>query len=1028
MTDFKQSILRILVVMTVFIGGSLAASADIVTEGFDTFKAGWNSGWTAWEVVMPDAWDYVDDNRVYSADRDTYKTKAPSVCSDANNSSSYLITPALEGEFSFYIRNYTKSYQASIKAFACTFEGGTLTLGAELGSKTLAKTSSGVPSWEKVSFTAPVGTGTRVALLISRAYFDDFTYTPYVQAATASLYVSDYASGSTFDFGSVVEGTTHTFTLNNSGQADLTITGIFVSGGYTITAGSDLATIAAGASADVTLSTPAADATGALTIESNDPNSPYVINLTSTCKVPAPVMGVSISEVNFGKVTENAEQIITVANTGDVELVADITSSSEEFTVLPATLTVAAGAEATFTLTYNYQAEAYGTHTATVTVTPNAGEPATIAVSAFVADPNLWTEDFEENALPNDWKADANWTFSDGVAHGKYVHNANNYLTTPALIVSGTADQLMFQARQTGVYPDIKIEMSLNGGEWTSLKTIKSDDITDAWQTYTIEGLAAGSYQFRFLSDSYDLDNFEGFRLNQEAPEMQFAAEDFLAGKVTESVSKTYTVSNSGTGTLVVNISSDNEAFTVSPAQLEISGEAAQFTVTFTPQEGVYGKFEATITVTPTYNEAAAVSFKASAQVSDPDLWSEDFEDNQLPDGWNIIGTVSKWTFANGEASASYEPGGWLVTPKLTVEAGQEMTFQAKSKQYGTDLIVQSQKDGGEWTELFTKSYESSTDYETYTVAGLEAGIYQFRIATENLYLDNFEGFKLAPSTATKETWHISYTFHYMGAGGNEVADTDTEDIEIAFDGDDIAFNFPNPINGNTWMTGAKYQGEGPAAYVFPNGQYIGKYGSEDVFDCGSNGNELTDMVFYYDEEAEAFFNFEHILINSSSTAISYWGYFSDVVIYKNQMPLVSTDDIPTDLTAHAVTSSSVVLSWTSDATLFNVQYKAEEDEDWTDVPELISDNEYSIEGLAPSTTYSVRVRAYYNLAHVSEWTEPISFTTLKEVDTGITVSTKDKVQSTNCYDLQGRRVTQPQSGHLYIIRINGQAHKVIVK
>lgn len=802
MSKNMNSICKSLAVMTAFLGSCLTASAaDTVTEGFDSFKAGWNSGWTAYELTLPEGWDYSGTANNYAAG-ETYHTAAPSVEVSGSNTDTYLITPKLEGEFNFYIRNYTKSYQASVKAYACTYEGGTLTLGAELGSKTLNKTSSGVPSWEKVSFTA--STATRVALLISRAYFDDFTYTP-----------------------------------------------------------------SAGGGGDDPGPGPNPD-------PDPDPD-------------PVPVMVVSTTAVNFGPVTADATQNVTVSNTGNAELTVLVVSDNEQFTVSPANLTVAASAEETFAITYHYQAEAYGTHTATITLTPNSGETATIAVSASVKNPNAWSEDFSGNTLPEGWTADDNWTFSDGVAHSTYAYGTKNYLTTPALQVSGTSDQLLFQARATGVYPDIIIQKSLNGGDWTDYKKIKSDDLPETWTSYAIDGLEAGTYRFRFQNDGYDLDNFEGFKLDQEAPEMQFTAEDFVAGKVTETVSKAYTVSNSGTGTLVVNIASDNEQFVVSPAQLEITTEAKEFTVTFTPQEGVYGKFEANITVTPTYNEAAAVSFKASAQVADPNQWTEDFSEGKLPEGWNIIGTVSKWTFTNGEASGSYEPGGWLVTPKLVAEAGQALTFQARSKQYGTDLIVQYQKDGGEWTEQQKHAYEGQTDYETFTIEGLEAGTYRFRFATENLALDNFEGFALAASTATKETWHISYNFHYLDNSGNEVVDTAIEDMEVEFDGDELGFNFPNPINGNTWMRGAKYQGEGPEMYVFPNGQYIGKYGSEDVYYCGSNGNALCDMTFFYDAEQQAFFDFEHILINGSATAVSYWGYFTDVIIYKDQMPVVTS-------------------------------------------------------------------------------------------------------------------------------------------
>ena len=666
MTQSFISMIKSLAVMTVVFGSCLTASAvNTVTEGFDNFKAGWNSSWTAWEVVMPDGWDYVDSNRAYSADKDTYKTKAPSVCSDSNNSSSYLITPDLEGDFSFYIRNYTKSYQAVVKAYACTFENGTLTLGTELGSKTLAKTSSGSPSWEKVTFSAPTAQGTRVALLISRAYFDDFSYTPYEQAVGPCLFVSDYASGSTCDLGAVCEGATHTFTLNNSGQAELTITNLGLTGGYTFAEGADLTTIAAGASANVTISTPAVDTIGTLTIVSNDANSPYVINLKSTYKSPAPVMVISAKELNFGKVRTDASADFVISNTGDAELNVLIVSDNEGFSVSPTSLTVVAGDKDTVSVTFAYNAEACGSHTASIIVTPNVGVADTIAVSAFVID---------------------------------------------------------------------------------------------------------------------------------------------------------------------------------------------------------------------------------------PDLWTEEFNDNKLPDGWSIIGTESKWVFANGVASASYEPNGWLVTPRLAVGSGQSLTFQARSKQFGTDVKVQYQKDGGAWSEKLNEARNTQSDFETYTIEGLEAGNYRFRIATENLVLDNFEGFKLAPVEepsdtivpveptdtveAVRDTLYVSYTFFYPDSKNNWQSIIDTEQMEVITKGDSIALNFPNPINGNSWMKGRK---DDTGSIVFTNGQPIAKYGSDNAYYCGTDGEKLTDMTFYYNETSDSYLCPGPILINSSTTAMSYWFYFVNVLISKEE-------------------------------------------------------------------------------------------------------------------------------------------------
>ena len=648
MTKITRTLVSALTVVAALFAGSMAASAaETVTEGFDTFSTSWQG--TTKVLTLPEGWDFSGNANDFSRDDERFKTKKPSILVEGAHTADYLITPELTGQFSFYLRNRTKNYLASVTAYACTYADGVLTLGSQIGTKTLSKTTSGTPSWEQVSFTTT--NDTRVALLLSNANFDDFTYTLAEATASPELTVLDYVSGGTFDFGKVAAGTEQSFTLKNNGMSELTISSISVTGGYTITAGATLTAIAPRETATVTIATPAQDGEGVLTIASNDANSPYLLNIKSTYKVPAPVMEIDKTVLDFGTVTADITGTITVSNTGDAELTATIASDNSEFTVSTSSITVQAGESVSFDVTFHYAAEAYGGHAANITIQATDGDTKTV---------------------------------------------------------------------------------------------------------------------------------------------------------------------------------------------------------------------------------------KAMASITDPNQWTEDFSSNTLPEGWDVVGT--SWTFSDGEAQGSYEPGGWIVTPRLKVQTGQAMTFQARSRQYNTDVKVEYQKDGGEWTSLFNENRNTQTNFETYTVSGLEAGTYRFRVASENLNLDNFEGFTLAPSTAVKETWHISYTFHYNDEDG-EHAEEGTENMEVEFDGDKVGFYFPNPMNGNAWLRGTRYEQEGIVYYIFPMGQYIGKYSGENIYYCGGANDTLTDIQFFYSDDDKAFYCFEHVLLNGSTTAISLWGYFSDVIIYKDQKP-----------------------------------------------------------------------------------------------------------------------------------------------
>lgn len=142
-----------------------------------------------------------------------------------------------------------------------------------------------------------------------------------------------------------------------------------------------------------------------------------------------------------------------------------------------------------------------------------------------------------------------------------------------------------------------------------------------------------------------------------------------------------------------------------------------------------------------------------------------------------------------------------------------------------------------------------------------------------------FAGSLTASADSTTETWYVTYNFVYHDANGKEVSEAATEPMQFTFDeANNVAFNFPNPINGNAWMRGTK-NSEGNL--VFPNGQTIGRFGTETAYYCGSDGEKMTDITFLYSAESNSYLCMNAILINSSKTKISAWGYFTTVVVSK---------------------------------------------------------------------------------------------------------------------------------------------------
>ena len=217
-------------------------------------------------------------------------------------------------------------------------------------------------------------------------------------------------------------------------------------------------------------------------------------------------------------------------------------------------------------------------------------------------------------------------------------------------------------------------------------------------------------------------------------------------------------------------------------------------------------------------------------------------------------------------------------------------------------LVEYTDDDKASWHTIYDYMAKDEQQDDKYVKAmsftAPADGTYRLRFTSKMQNgLDNFQGFAPAPSTAVKETWHISYTFHYHGASGEE-SEEGTEDIEVEFDGNDVAFNFPNPFTGNAWMRGTRYEQDNIVYYIFPMGQYVGKYQGETIYYCGGANDTLTDMLFFYNDDDKAFFNFEHVLLNASTTSIALWAYFTDVVIYKDQKPVIEPDPDPTGISS----------------------------------------------------------------------------------------------------------------------------------
>jgi hypothetical protein len=286
---------------------------------------------------------------------------------------------------------------------------------------------------------------------------------------------------------------------------------------------------------------------------------------------------------------------------------------------------------------------------------------------------------------------------------------------------------------------------------WTASVAVPFDLVI----TRTYDGTRTGVQEAVVTVTTSDGDfviNVSGSDQGLNAPELSIDATPIDFGRLTANDTKTVTVTNAGTGQLTVNIASDNEQFTVSPAQLTdiAAGESKTFDVTFN-YSGIssYGAQTANITVTPTYDEAANVIISAMAYAKNPNVWSEEFADADIEArGW----TKDNWSITDGKAVGN-SGSGYLYTPYLEVtDANEELTVDYEiTSSFGAAITYQVSTDrGASWSAVkyyptdYAKTYQAlpNGDKGTFTITVDAVGVYQFRFQAMGYNLDNFEGFK----------------------------------------------------------------------------------------------------------------------------------------------------------------------------------------------------------------------------------------------------------------------------------------------
>lgn len=461
----------------------------------------------------------------------------------------------------------------------------------------------------------------------------------------------------------------------------------------------------------------------------------------------APIMEVVGSDQYFGIVKSDKTATISIKNTGKSDLTdVSVVSDDEAFVISDVPTVVAPGGSADVTITI--KADVTGEHTGNVTVSAPEQQSVTYSLNGFVADESKFFEDFSAAALPEGWTT-TGWTFDGDGAYGKY-QSTKPKLTTPVLAVS-EGERLAIAAKRTvTTSSSLPIYVSKDGGDFTLAKTISNAELTNDYKVFFLEGLEAGNYKVQFWADDSRIAAVNGFSLNENAPEMVLSstAANFGTKIKSQPEAKVYTVTNAGTGTLNVELSSsDDTQFTVTPSSLSVGkGESAQFEIALVFDDN-FGDKSAVITVHPTNEGLSDVTIQASASTADPTVVEYDFEDGLMPtdvvdeDGWssysNYYGNFVQNTNVNGVATK-------LILPKLKVTEGETLSFDMDRAKYADcSLAVKYSADRKEWITAKEFAYsEIPSSFNNFTVDNIPAGEWYIAFDGYNVEVDNIIGYR----------------------------------------------------------------------------------------------------------------------------------------------------------------------------------------------------------------------------------------------------------------------------------------------
>lgn len=639
---------------------------SISTTAHD-FKVGSGWGHIVGKYTSPDDWEdyYVSYSYSSSDGRDgsgAIKVGSQNVGSyyDSGTVNDLLVTPAVTGKASIWVKK-TSSYSSStIKFYAVTLENGKYKMGDQI------EVEIPKPSTDWVQINLPEQNNQYIGIRAENLYIDDFVADKADIVLQKSLLVSKVSYNGKSKVDCDAEGNfpiSYEVSVTNNGDVDLTegTEGYSLSvrnyskGNAVVFTQPLKGNLAVGASTTVTVS-------GIANCNTYPNRNRYDVyeDLTNTSKVgewiePVPYKPVLTMLNSDGKIDNGTETFawgmvnastdkkFQIRNDGAAPLNITKVVVPDGFTTsLAAPLTIAAHETKDFTVTMT--AEKPGIYSGEFKVSGEGVDDFSFNVSGTVLAPAKYYANFNDNKIPEGSYVEAGWEVkqrdaesSDNpylLANGS--QDTDNKFVTPLLKVAEGEKMSVDVARTNyytggeGVY--LNVYYSADRTNWTLARKITANELSEdravnytyyysKLKTFVIDNIPAGNYYIGFGAGYTSIDNIYGFEKVDVAHDLMLTASKLPATAV---VNNAYTATatllnvnakDEAADSYTASLYVDGEVVATAPAKAIASGEKSEFSFSYTPHK--VGAAEAYIEFKNAADNYTVASEKVSVDVKE---------------------------------------------------------------------------------------------------------------------------------------------------------------------------------------------------------------------------------------------------------------------------------------------------------------------------------------------------------------------------------------------------------------------------